>query len=41
MVEGAPHTAKTIVNLCVFGVPPSPLYKGVEEGGGPALYGTP
>ena len=24
--------AKTIVNLCVYGVPPSPIYKGVEEG---------
>ena len=32
MVEGAPHTAKTMINLCVYGVPPSPVYKGVEEG---------
>ena len=26
-VEGAPHTAKTIVNLCVYGVPPPPYIK--------------
>ena len=30
-----------MINLCVYGVPPSPVYKGVEEGGGPALYGAP
>ena len=35
MVEGAPHTAKrSMINLCVYGVPPSPVYKGVEEGEG-------
>ena len=34
MWRGAPHTAKTTVNLCVYGVPPSPVYKGVEEGEG-------
>ena len=26
-----------LINLCVYGVPPSPIYKGVEEGEGPAL----
>ena len=31
-VEGAPHTANTTMNLCVYGVPLSPVYKGVEEG---------
>uniref|UniRef100_M8BAU1 DUF1618 domain-containing protein n=1 Tax=Aegilops tauschii TaxID=37682 RepID=M8BAU1_AEGTA len=32
---GAPHAAKrSIINLCVYGVPPSPVYKGVEEGEG-------
>ena len=25
-----------LINLCVYGVP-LPIYKGVEEGGGPAL----
>ena len=30
-----------LVNLCVYGVPPSPVYKGGEEGGGPALLGAP
>ena len=35
MVEGAPHMAKrSMINLCVYGVPPSPVYKGVEEGEG-------
>ena len=28
MVEGAPHTAKTTVNLCVLGCPPPHVYKG-------------
>ena len=38
MVEGAPHTAKrSMINLCVYGVPPSPVYKGVEEGQGDGL----
>ena len=42
MVEGAPHMAKrSRINLCVYGVPPCPIYKGVEEGEGPALLGTP
>ena len=29
------------INCCVFGVPPAPVYKGVEEGEGPALLGAP
>ena len=33
--------AKTTVNLCVYGVPPSPVYKGVEEGRAGPLYGAP
>ena len=42
MVEGAPHTAKrSMINLCVYGVPPSPVYKGVEEGEGRPSYGVP
>ena len=32
MVEGAPHTAKrSMINLCVYGVPPGHLYKGWRE----------
>jgi len=28
-----------MINLCVYGVPPSPVYKGVEEGEGrPSLW---
>ena len=28
-----------LINLCVYGVPPSPEYKGVEEGrAGPLLW---
>ena len=40
MVEGAPHTAKrSMINLCVYGVPPSLVYKGVEEARGrPSLW---
>ena len=30
-----------LINLCVYGVPPSFVYKGVEEGEGPALLGAP
>ena len=30
-----------LINLCVYGVPPSPVYKGVEEGEGLTLYGVP
>ena len=30
-----------LINLCVYGVPPSPVYKGVEEGEGPALLDAP
>ena len=30
-----------VINLCVYGVPPFPVYKGVEEGEGPALLGAP
>ena len=42
MVEGAPHTAKrAMINLCVYGVPPSPVYKGVEEGERAGLLGAP
>ena len=41
-MEGAPHTAKrSMINLCVYGVPPSPVYKGVEEGEGRPLNGVP
>ena len=40
-MEGAPHTAKTTVNLCVYGVPPSPVYKGVEEGRAGPLMACP
>ena len=29
------------INLCVYGVPPSPVYKGVEEGEGAGLLGVP
>ena len=33
MVDGAPHTAKrSMFNCCFYGVPPSLVYKGVEEG---------
>ena len=34
MVEGAPHTAKNNVNLCVLGCPLPPYIK--EQGGRPA-----
>ena len=42
MVEGAPHTAKrSMINLCVYGVPP-PLYiKEWMRGGAGPLYGAP
>ena len=31
MVEGAPHTAKgSMINLCVLGCPPAPVYKGAR-----------
>ena len=41
MVEGAPHTAKrSMINLCVYGVPPSPHIKEWRRGrAGP--YGAP
>ena len=33
MVEGAPHTAKrSMINLCVYGVPPSPYIKEWRRG---------
>ena len=33
MVEGAPHTAKrSMINCCVYGVPPAPVYKGARGG---------
>ena len=41
---GAPHTAKRTIleiNLCVYGVPPAPVYKGVEEERAGPLYGAP
>ena len=42
MVEGAPHTAKrSMINLCVYGLPPSSVYKGVEEGERAGLLGAP
>ena len=32
-MEGAPHTAKrSMINRCVYGVPPAPVYKGAREG---------
>ena len=32
MVEGAPHTAKgSMINFCVYGVPPGHVYKGWRE----------
>ena len=31
----------TKINLCVYGVHPSPVYKGVEEGRAGPLYGAP
>ena len=43
MVEGAPHTAKrSIINCCVYGVPPAPVYKGARGGlgGGRAKGGS-
>ena len=40
--RGAPHTAKiSMINLCVYGVPPSTVYKGVEEGEEAGLLGAP
>ena len=30
-----------MINLCVYGVPPTPVYKGVEEGRAGPLYGAP
>ena len=39
MVEGAPHTAKrSMINCCVYGVPPALVYKGGRER--PALEGA-
>ena len=32
---------RSMINLCVYGVPPSPVYKGVEEGEGRPSYGAP
>ena len=31
----------TWINLCIYGVPPAPVYKGVEEGEGRPRYGAP
>ena len=39
-MEGAPHTAKTTVNLCVLGCPLPPYIKEWRRGG-PASYGAP
>ena len=44
MVEGGTAHGKgtiTKINLCVFGVPHAPVYKGVEEGRAGPLYGAP
>ena len=44
MVEGGTAHGKgtiTMINLCVLGVPPAPVYKGVEEGRAGPLYGAP
>ena len=42
MVEGARHPAKrSMINCCVYGVPPSPVYKGVEEGTGQGSVARP
>ena len=30
-----------LINLCVYGVPPAAVYKGVEEGRVGPLYGAP
>ena len=30
-----------MINLCVYGVPPTPVYKGVEEGEGPPSMARP
>ena len=40
---GTAHSYGTIsrINLCVYGVPPAPVYKGVEEGRAGPLYGAP
>ena len=40
MVEGAPHTAKrSMINLCVYGVPPPPYIKEWTRGrAGPLLW---
>ena len=46
MVEGAPHTAKrSMINHCVYRVPPAPVYKGARGeaaglGGGRAKGGV-
>ena len=29
------------INCCVYGVPPSPVYKGVEEGAGQGMVARP
>ena len=31
---GGGHLTRLKINLCVYGVPPSPIYKGGEEGAG-------
>ena len=31
----------TWINLCIYGVPPAPVYKGVEEGEEAGLRGAP
>ena len=30
-----------LINLCVYGVPPSPVYKGVDEGEDAGFLGAP
>ena len=40
-MEGAPHTAKIIVNLCVYGVPPPPYIKEWKRGRAGPLMAPP
>ena len=32
---------RSMINCCVYGVPPGHVYKGVEEGKGAGLLGAP
>ena len=31
---------RSMINMCAYGVPPSPVYKGVEEGEEASLLGA-